>query len=407
MPEVADAGVDLAVTSPPYWNLKDYGAPGQIGRGQTLHEYLRSLFQVWEECLRVIREGGRLCINIGDQFARASIYGRYRVIPLHAEIIGQCEMLGFDFLGSIIWRKKTTVSTSGGAVIMGSFPYPPNGIVELDYEHILIFKRPGKPKSAARGLKEASRLSKEEWKTFFSGHWSFGGVAKKKSGHEAAFPEELPRRLIRMFSFAGDTVLDPFLGSGTTAKAGVELGRTVIGYEINEKYASSAAERMGEGTALFGGSIEMVRCPPRLVDPPSYVPRIADAKPEADAGGNASEPELHPVISVRDDCSLLLNTGEWVSFLGCRIVNGPEALRYLLQRIKGKKVILKNETPSGGRIAAYVYLKNRIFVNAHLLKSGAAEADGSEHRLKAKFEAIEVKSPGLSGAGETRTRTSG
>jgi DNA modification methylase len=111
MPELADGGIELVVTSPPYWQIKDYGSAGQIGFGQSLHEYLRDLQRVWAECFRVLHEGGRLCVNIGDQFARASLYGRYRVIPLHAEIICQCAETGFDFMGSIIWRKKTTTST--------------------------------------------------------------------------------------------------------------------------------------------------------------------------------------------------------------------------------------------------------------------------------------------------------
>ncbi|HZE21382.1 MAG TPA: DNA methyltransferase, partial [Desulfobaccales bacterium] len=134
MTDLDDASVDLVVTSPPYWHIKDYGVPGQVGYGQSLHEYLRDLYRTWREGFRVLREGARLCLNIGDQFARATVYGRYKVIPLHAEFIHQCEHLGFDFMGSIIWQKKTTMNPSGGAVVMGSYPYPPNGIVEIDYE---------------------------------------------------------------------------------------------------------------------------------------------------------------------------------------------------------------------------------------------------------------------------------
>lgn len=231
MKEVDDESVDLIITSPPYWHIKDYGKPNQIGYGQTLHEYLKDLYYVWNECYRVLRKGSRLCINIGDQFARSIIYGKYKVIPLHAEIITQCENLGFDYMGAIIWQKKTTMNTTGGANIMGSFPYPPNGIVEIDYEFILIFKKPGKTKKVSKEIKELSSLTKEEWKEYFSGHWNFGGA--KQIEHEAMFPDELPRRLIRMFSFVGDTILDPFLGSGTTVKVALELGRNAIGYEIN------------------------------------------------------------------------------------------------------------------------------------------------------------------------------
>ena len=185
MKEVKNEEIDLTITSPPYWHTKDYRIPGQIGYGQTLHEYLKDLYYVWKECYRVLRKGGRFCLNIGDQFARSIIYGRYKVIPIHAEFIAQCEQIGFDFMGSIIWQKKTTMNTTGGATVMGSFPYPPNGIVEIDYEFIHILKKPGKGKRVSKEIKEASRLTKEEWKEYFSGHWHFGGA--KQIGHEAMF----------------------------------------------------------------------------------------------------------------------------------------------------------------------------------------------------------------------------
>ena len=186
MEEVKNEEIDLIVTSPPYWHIKDYGIPGQIGYGQTLHEYLKDLYYVWRECYRVLRKGGRFCLNIGDQFARSIIYGRYKVIPIHAEFVTQCEEIGFDFMGSIIWQKKTTMNTTGGATVMGSFPYPPNGIVEIDYEFIHIFKKPGKGKRVPKEIKEASKLTKEEWKEYFSGHWHFGGA--KQIGHETMIP---------------------------------------------------------------------------------------------------------------------------------------------------------------------------------------------------------------------------
>ena len=119
MREIDDDEIDLVITSPPYWQIKDYGQSDQIGYRQTLHEYLDDLYRVWNECFRVLRPGRRLCINIGDQFARASVYGRYKIIPLHSECISQCENIGFDYMGSIIWRKKTTINTSGGAAIRG------------------------------------------------------------------------------------------------------------------------------------------------------------------------------------------------------------------------------------------------------------------------------------------------
>ncbi|MDL1957640.1 MAG: site-specific DNA-methyltransferase, partial [Candidatus Desulfofervidus auxilii] len=176
MIEIDDNSVDLVVTSPPYWHIKDYGAPGQIGYGESLHEYLKDLYRVWKECYRVLKPGRRLAINIGDQFARSIIYGRYKIIPLHAEFIAQCEDIGFDFMGSIIWQKKTTMNTTGGANVMGSYPYPPNGMIEIDYEFILIFKKPGKSGRISKEIKEKSKLTKEEWKEYFYGHWYFGGA---------------------------------------------------------------------------------------------------------------------------------------------------------------------------------------------------------------------------------------
>lgn len=226
--------VDLIVTSPPYWQLKDYGNPNQIGFNQSYEEYIDSLNLVWMECFRVLRSVCRLCINIGDQFARAAYYGRYKVVSIHSEIIRFCETIGFDYMGSIIWQKPTTMHTSGGGKVMGSYPYPRGGIVKVDYEYILLFKKPGTCKTPPLDIKDSSKLSDEEWNTFFSSHWNFLGDRQNK--HIAVFPEELPNRLIRMFSFYGDTVLDPFMGSGTTALAAIRNGRNVVGYELNHDF---------------------------------------------------------------------------------------------------------------------------------------------------------------------------
>ena len=141
--QVNDKSVQLIVTSPPYWQLKDYGAKEQIGFNDSYEEYINNLNLVWQECNRVLADGCRLCINIGDQFARSVYYGRYKVIPIRTEIIRFCESLGMDYMGAIIWQKTTTMNTSGGGAIMGSFPYPRNGILKMDYEFILIFKKLG------------------------------------------------------------------------------------------------------------------------------------------------------------------------------------------------------------------------------------------------------------------------
>ncbi|MBM4274318.1 MAG: site-specific DNA-methyltransferase [Deltaproteobacteria bacterium] len=431
MPELADGSVDLVVTSPPYWHIKDYGVPGQVGYGQTLHEYLKDLYRVWRECFRALREGSRLCVNIGDQFARSVVYGRYKIIPLHAEIIGQCEEMGFDFLGAIIWQKKTTMNTTGGANVMGSYPFPPNGLVEIDYEFILIFKKPGKGKIVSREVKEASRLTKEEWKEYFSGHWRFGGA--KQVGHEAMFPEELPRRLIRMFTFVGDTVLDPFLGSGTTVKAALDLGRNAVGYEIHEGFRPLILEKLGmqgkpwaydeiitqsitiitpltpspsRGEGWGGGECKFSSAPSNTITerpetPPlpalPYRPRLPDARPLGEMP--ASGPALNKVVAILAPDTLKLDTGQLVKFLGVRIVEKDQTLAYLTDKILGKSIIVK--TPDGAAAAAdpasgdaaaadplpaYVYLKNRLFINKYLLAAGLAAPDLTvEHKHKNKF----------------------
>lgn len=253
MAELQDNSVHLVITSPPYWQLKDYGSPNQIGFNDSYEDYINNLNLVWKECFRVLNDGCRLCINIGDQFARSVYYGRYKIIPIRTEIIKFCETIGFDYMGAIIWQKATTMNTTGGATIMGSFPYPRNGIIKLDYEFILIFKKLGEAPIVSREIKEKSKMSKEEWNQYFTGHWNFNGVKQDK--HLAMFPEELPKRLIKMFSFVGDTVLDPFLGSGTTTLAAKNLDRNSVGYEINKKFLPIIKEKIGANKDdLFKGA---------------------------------------------------------------------------------------------------------------------------------------------------------
>ena len=243
MAELSSESVQLVITSPPYWQLKDYGSSKQIGFNDSYEDYINNLNLVWNESYRVLSPGCRLCINIGDQFARSVYYGRYKVIPIRTEIIKFCETAGFDYMGSIIWQKVTTVNTTGGAVIMGSFPYPRNGIIKLDYEFILVFKKIGESPKPSKEIKEKSKMTTEEWNKYFYGHWNFNGVQQK--GHLAMFPEELPKRLIKMFSFVGDTVLDPFLGSGTTTLVARNLERNSVGYEINKKFLPLIRDKIG------------------------------------------------------------------------------------------------------------------------------------------------------------------
>ena len=305
--------------------------------------------------------GARLCINIGDQFARAAVYGRYKVIPLHAEFINQCESLGFDFLGAIIWQKKTTMNPSGGAVVMGSYPFPPNGIVEIDYEFIQIFKKPGKSRKVSPEIKAASRLTKEEWKEYFAGHWHFGGT--RQVGHEAMFPEELPRRLIKMFTFAGDTVVDPFLGSGTTVKVALELARNAVGYEINPDFLEAIPQKIrGRDCLPFDGEIQIIKPNKKIEELPEidYTPAIRDAAARPDGHRPQLSPDrLHKVTQVIDEHTITLDNGARVTFLGVRIDKPAETLDYLRTRVLGKTVFVKDDQAGADRWAGWICLSEK------------------------------------------------
>lgn len=376
MVELQDSSIDLVVTSPPYWYIKDYGAEGQIGYGQSLHEYLKSLFVVWKECFRVLKPGARLCINIGDQFLRSIVYGRYKVAPLHSEFIVQCERIGFDYMGAIIWQKKTTMNTTGGANVMGSYPYPPNGLVEIDYEFILIFKKPGNKIAPAKEIKEKSKLTKEEWKEYFSGHWNFPG--ERQIDHEAMFPEELPKRLIKMFTFVGDVVLDPFLGSGTTVRAALNLGRNAVGYEINEKFLPIIERKIGSS---LDRKIEITKREKavEIEDVVDYVPTIKDAKPLSDPDLFRFRSErLYTVRRVLNERTLELDTGLVVELLGVKVIKKDEVINYLEKFVRGKQVFLRfdpSHKPEGSIVPAYVFLKNRIFINKEMVRQGIADVE--------------------------------
>lgn len=393
--ELENESVDLIVTSPPYWHIKDYGSEKQIGYGQSLHEYLKDLYRVWKECYRALKPGRKLCINIGDQFARSIIYGRYKVIPLHSEFIAQCEDIGFDYMGLIVWQKKTTMNTTGGANVMGSYPYPPNGIIEIDYEYILIFKKPGKSIKVPKEIKEKSKLSKEEWKEYFSGHWNFGGV--KQVNHEAMFPEELPKRLIKMYSFVGDTILDPFLGSGTTVKVALDLNRNAIGYEINEKYIDIIKEKIGMKQKLtaINENIQIIKREKNIdIDDIDYIPRIKDATPNIDPKKfNFNKERTYKVVDIINEKTIKLNTGLLVKFAGLEIIDKEKTLKYLRNNILKKEIFLKfDENPVENKdiVNAYVYLKNKIFINAYLIKNGMATAlRKGNYKYKSKFIRLE------------------
>jgi len=408
MDEISDKSIHLIITSPPYWQLKDYGVESQIGFNDSYEGYINHLNLVWSECFRVLHDGCRLCINIGDQFARSVYYGRYKIIPIRTEIIKFCEIIGFDYMGAIIWQKPTTMNTTGGATVMGSFPYPRNGIIKIDYEFILIFKKPGNPPNVSKELKEKSKLSKEEWNEYFSGHWNFNG--EKQTQHLAMFPEELPRRLIKMFSFVGDTILDPFLGSGTTTLAAKNLNRNSIGYEINERFISIIKEKVGinkpeliqnadfeiikQKPLNINWNTEIAKLPYQFKDPIKFDKKVDPKKLKFGSKIDFSENPRQDFFSVKSIISpeeIVLNNNLRVKLLGIKSKKEvfDEAVNFLATKLKNQKVFIKYDSikyDSNGNLLVYLYLKNKTFINAHLVKNGLVEVDTSINYLyKDKF----------------------
>lgn len=408
MEEISDKSIHLIITSPPYWQLKDYGAENQIGFNDSYENYINNLNLVWNECFRILHDGCRLCINIGDQFARSVYYGRYKIIPIRTEIIKFCETIGFDYMGAIIWQKPTTMNTTGGATVMGSFPYPRNGIIKIDYEFILIFKKPGKPPKVSKELKEKSKLSKEEWNEYFSGHWNFNG--EKQIKHLAMFPEELPKRLIKMFSFFGDTILDPFLGSGTTTLAAKNLNRNSIGYEINENFLSIIKEKVGinkkeliqnaefeiikQKPLNINWNLEIATLPYQFKDPIKFDKKIDPKKLKFGSKIDFSESSRQDFFSVKSIISpeeVVLNNNLKVKLLGIKNKKETlnEAINFLATKLKNQKVSIKYDSikyDSNGNLLAYLYLKNKTFINAHLIKNRLVEVDTEkEYFYKNKF----------------------
>jgi site-specific DNA-methyltransferase (adenine-specific) len=399
-----DQSVQLIITSPPYWQLKDYGTENQVGFHDSYENYINNLNLVWKECHRVLSDGCRMCINIGDQFARSAYYGRYKVIPIRTQIIRFCEALGMDYMGAVIWQKATTMNTTGGGAVMGSFPYPRNGILKIDYEFILIFKKLGTPPKVSPEQKMESKLTREEWNEYFSSHWYFPGV--KQSEHLAMFPEELPRRLIKMFSFAGETVFDPFLGSGTTSLAASRLNRNSIGYEINPDYIPVIKEKLGfPQSDLFNavefcedfpdtGALSFDVLPYRYIDP-HRLDKKTDIKKQTYGSkidqNTASREEFYSVKEVLSPNLLVLSGGLRIRLIGVKIVPGTkeEAISYLREKCRKRRVFLRFDTeqydPEGNRLC-YLYLDNKTFVNLHLIRSGFVEVDEeSEYQHKKKF----------------------
>ena len=417
MNELKDETIHLVVTSPPYWQLKDYGTGNQIGFHDDYETYINHLNLTWQECYRVLHKGCRLCINIGDQFARSVYYGRYKIIPIHSEIIKFCEIIGFDFMGSIIWQKATTMNTTGGASIMGSFPYPRNGIVKLDFEYILLFKKQGTAPKPTKEQKETSVMTTEEWNTYFNGHWYIRGA--RQDNHLAMFPEELPKRLIKMFSFAGENVLDPFLGSGTTTSVAKNLGRNSCGYEINSEFIPLIKQKLGvDDNTLFNDSRfdfvkqasmphdfqEEIKKLPYIFNDTHKLNKKIDVKKlqfgsKIDANGTEKRYEYFTIKEIISPELVLLNNGLTVRLIGIKqdhSKNGS-ANAFLFAKTKGKKVFLKYDSikhDKDNNLMAYLYLENKTFLNAHLIKQGLVLVDNEmEFKHKQKFNNYNLLSP--------------
>lgn len=242
MQEVADNSIALVVTSPPYFNYVKYGNIG-IGTEDKYDDYLNSLKKVFKECLRVLIPDGKICINITNMKSRKAVEGSSFLYSILADFTKLMQELGFLFFDEIVWIKGNANNGAlNGKPLFGSYPYPPTPkILDSIFENILIFKKTGKPiERTSKENKDLSKLTKQEWMVYTKGIWQF---EHDRSDHPASFPEELPKRLIRMYSFVGETVLDPFAGTGTTLVVADKYLRKGIGYEIFKNYSKDVHKR--------------------------------------------------------------------------------------------------------------------------------------------------------------------
>lgn len=241
---VPSESVHLVLTSPPYWTLKEYPANknqlGLIGDYEIFHDELE---KVWRHCYRVLVPGGRVVCVVGDVCLSRRLHKRHMVMPMHADIVVRARRIGFDNLSSIFWYKISNAQyeVENGSSFLGK-PYEPNAIIKNDVEFILMLRKPGGYRKPTEEQRDASRLSKEEHQEWFQQIWNLNGESTKE--HPAPFPVELAYRLVRMFSFAGDTVLDPFMGIGTTLVAAARCDRNSIGVEVEPAYLKKATVRL-------------------------------------------------------------------------------------------------------------------------------------------------------------------
>lgn len=251
--------IHLVLTSPPYWTLKEYrNSDTQLGHVEDYEQFLHELDKVWRQCFEALVPGGRLICVVGDVcLSRRENGGRHTVVPLHASIQEQCRKLGFDNLAPIIWHKISNAAyeVEGGSGFLGK-PYEPNAVIKNDIEFILMERKPGGYRTPDISTKILSLISAENHKKWFQQIWT-GVTGASTKDHPAPYPKELAERLIRMFSFVGDTVLDPFLGTGTTTVAAAKWGRNSMGFEVDGYYLSHAEKRIAEETSSLFGKAEI------------------------------------------------------------------------------------------------------------------------------------------------------
>ena len=258
MPGLQPQSVHLVLTSPPYWTLKEYrDSEGQLGHVEDYDQFLQELNKVWKQCFDALVPGGRLICVVGDVcLSRRENGGRHTVVPLHSSIQEHCRKLGFDNLAPIIWHKISNAAyeVEGGSTFLGK-PYEPNSVIKNDIEFILMERKPGGYRAPDISTKVLSVISAENHKKWFQQIWT-GVTGASTKQHPAPYPLELAERLVRMFSFVGDTVLDPFMGTGTTTVAAAKWGRNSIGFEIDRHYYKMAQKRISEETSsLFSTAV--------------------------------------------------------------------------------------------------------------------------------------------------------
>lgn len=269
---LADESVHLIVTSPPYWNLKRYNEhPDQLGHIDDYESFIAELKKVWYHVFRLLVPGGRMVCIVGDVCVSRRRFGRHLVFPLHSDISVSCRQIGFDNLNPIIWNKisNATFEIANGCKFLGK-PYEPNAIIKNDIEFILMQRKPGGYRQPTQWQRKHSKIQKEDFDNWFRQIWTIPGASTKK--HPAPFPLELATRLIKMFSFVGDAVLDPFCGTGTTLVAALRTGRNSIGIEIDNDYCQTTERILKNETVntnlfhkshLFFETLKSNQRPPR------------------------------------------------------------------------------------------------------------------------------------------------